>query len=80
MSIDYEQIAKAKGLTLVKDCYFKDVGDHYIYMSGLPIPVDADGICRGYLFVDCQFHAGCWVPYENCEFINCDGTPSYIQK
>lgn len=60
----------------IKNCYFKDFGDHQAYMSGLSIPVDADGVCRNIKFINCDFHVGCQVPYENCEFVDCDGTPN----
>lgn len=61
----------------IKNCYFKDFNDGAgPYISGLTIPKDADGVCRGYRFIDCDFHAGCSVPYENCEFVGCSGTPN----
>lgn len=65
---------------VINNHYFKDFGDHRSYMSGLPIPVDPDGVCRGIDFVSCQFHAGCSVPYEDCTFTDCDGTPNYKQE
>lgn len=64
----------------IKNTYFKDFGDHVGYMSGCPIPVDNDGVCRNIRFWRCTFHAGCRVPYENCDFVDCDGTPNYKQE
>lgn len=59
----------------VKDCYFKDYGDGYTFISGLPIPTDEDGVCRDILFVNCDFHPGCNIPHERCSFERCDGRP-----
>lgn len=71
---------KETPLKETRDIYYKDFGDGASYMSGLAIPKDVDGVCRGYHFIKCDFHAGCTVPYENCKFTNCNGTPNYKQK
>jgi hypothetical protein len=53
--------------------YFRDQGDGRTYMSGLPIPKDADGVCRNIRFVNRDFDCGCSIPQEDCEFVDCDG-------
>lgn len=64
----------------IKNTYFKDFGNHATYMSGRSIPVESDGVCRDIRFVNCDFHAGCSVPYQRCEFVDCSGTPNYNQR
>jgi hypothetical protein len=60
----------------VHDTYFKDFGDKVNYISGRPIPKHTDGVCREYRFINCIFHPGCCIPYEDCELVNCTGTPN----
>ena len=55
--------------------YFKDGGDrpHPGFISGLPLPLDDDGVCRNKRFVACDFHPVCsHVKFENCEFVDCE--------
>lgn len=60
--------------------YFKDDGAHTRYMSGLPLPVDADEVVRNIRFIDCTFHPQCGsVKFEGCEFVNCDGV-EYLRR
>lgn len=54
-------------MKVVKDWYIKDTGDHCIYMSGRPIPVDADNITRDINFVDCELHPASNGDFENCQ-------------
>lgn len=65
----------------VRNCYFKDFGDGQTFISGLPIPVEPDGVCRGIRFINCDFHAGCDVPYSvrETEFVNCHGRPCFSE-
>jgi len=55
----------------IENTYFKDYGDGHTFMSGRSIPKDADGVCRNIHFIACDFHPGCKVPFENCEFTRC---------
>lgn len=49
-------------------------------MSGLALPLEADGVCRNVEFVDCTFHPNCGdVQFENCKFTNCWGV-HYLMK
>jgi hypothetical protein len=55
--------------------YFKDAGTRpwVTLLSGLPLPLDADGICRHRTFIRCEFHPVCdAVKFENCTFIDCE--------
>lgn len=55
--------------------YYKDSGKrpHPGYMSGLPLPLDPDGVCRNHRFERCEFHFECAsAKFENCEFIHCN--------
>jgi hypothetical protein len=55
--------------------YFKDAGTRPFVelMSGLPLPLDADGVCRHRTFIRCEFHPCCHeVEFINCKFIDCE--------
>lgn len=60
------------GYKLINEWYIKDTGDGRMYMSGLPIPRDYDGITRNYNFVNCDFHPASHGKFENCRI---DGRP-----
>ena len=74
MQSGYKEVVDT-GIREISDTYFKDYGDGQTFISGLPIPKDADGVCRKIRFIRCDFHAGCAVPYEDCEFVECHGLP-----
>lgn len=62
-------------LTEVKNHYFKDAGQRPFVpmMSGLPLPLDADGVCRNVRFIRCEFHPCCdAVKFVGCEFYGCE--------
>ncbi len=59
-------------MRVVENHYFKDFGDGRTYISGLPIPRDADGITRNINFTRCDFHPGSVSDFENCQI---DGKP-----
>jgi|SRR3974390_619650 len=55
--------------------YFKDAGTRPFVslLSGLPLPLDADGSCRNRTFIRCEFHPCCCeVEFINCTFIECE--------
>lgn len=57
----------------IKDSYFKDDGTGRTYISGLPLPIEKDGVVRGIKFVSCSFHPQCGdVKFHDCQFVNCD--------
>lgn len=54
--------------------YKKPMKDQSRMISGLPLPVDEDGVVRDKYFVQCDFHPSCGeVEFENCEFSGCPG-------
>ena len=51
---------------IVRNWYIKDYGDHERFVSGCPIPCDADGITDSLDFVDCDFHPASVSNFRNC--------------
>lgn len=44
-------------------------------MSGLPLPIDDDGVVRNKHFFQCHFHPDCGgVLFVACDFEKCSGT------
>lgn len=60
--------------SVMKNCYLKDFGDGRFFISGLPLPRDADGVTRNIDFVDCDLHPASVGVFENC-FINGESIP-----
>lgn len=58
-------------MTEIKNHYFKDNGDHYAYMSGLPLPDESVNTH----FINCDFHPCCFndkLKFTGCVFTNCE--------
>ena len=61
-------------MKVYKNMYFKDGGKPFVYISGLPLPKDVDGVVRNSHFIECDFHPMCKkVKFIGCKFTRCEG-------